>query len=55
MAKNLIRISSGVLSADGMEENDVRQVILVPKGYPVKSFTYTGNFVYDDEAFWRIE
>lgn len=55
MAKNLIRISSGVLSADGMEENDVRQVILVPKGYPVKNFKYTGNFVYDDEAFWRIE
>lgn len=54
MAKNLIRISSGVLSADGMEENAVRQVILVPKGYPVKNFKYTGNFVYDDEAFWRI-
>lgn len=55
MAKNLIRISSGVLSADGMEEKDVRQVILVTKGYPVKNFKYTGNFVYDDEAFWRIE
>lgn len=54
MAKNLIRISSGVLCADGTEELDVRQVILVPKGYPVKCFNYTDSFVFNDEAFWRI-
>lgn len=54
MAKNLIRISSGVLFADGKEEWDVRQVILVPKGYPIENFKYTGNFVFNDEAFWRI-
>ena len=54
MAKNLIRISSGVLYADGMEERDVRQVILVPKGYPIENFKYTGNFVFNDEHFWRI-
>ncbi len=54
MAKNLIRISSGVLCADGKEEWDVRQVILVPKGYPIEKFKYTGNFVFNDEQFWRI-
>lgn len=54
MAKNLIRISSGVLFADGKEEWDVRQVILVPKGYPIEKFKYTGNFVFNDEHFWRI-
>ena len=54
MAKNLIRISSGILCADGQEEDAVRRVILVPKGYPVENFKYTDNFVFNDEQFWRI-
>lgn len=54
MAKNLIRIVSGVLCADGQEDNAVRKLILVPKGYPIENFKYIGNFVFNDEHFWRI-
>ncbi len=54
MAKNLIRIVSGVLCADGQEDNAVRKLILVPKGYPIENFKYTHNFVFNDEHFWRI-
>lgn len=56
MTKNTFRFSRGTYYADGSEDTSVRQVELIPAGYPVEKFTESNkkDFVYDDVAFWRL-